>query len=85
MGVKSLVQGLNAADTAGFEPRTVWSEVRRRNRFPTAPFFSFQKKKEKQKLYCQEDILSKNYHQQQNKLVELFKRKACSLGTFFVS
>ena len=32
MGVKSLVQGLNAAATAGFEPRTVWSEVRRRNR-----------------------------------------------------
>ena len=31
MGVKSLVQGLNAAATAGFEPRTVWSEVRRRN------------------------------------------------------
>ena len=33
MGVKSLVQGLNAAATAGFEPRTVWSEVRRRTRF----------------------------------------------------
>ena len=32
MGVKSLVQGLNAAATAGFKPRTVWSEVRRRNR-----------------------------------------------------
>ena len=31
MGVKSLIQGLNAAVTAGFEPRTVWSEVRRRN------------------------------------------------------
>ena len=30
MGVKSLLQGLNAAATAGFEPRTVWSEVRRR-------------------------------------------------------
>ena len=28
-GVKSLVQGLSAAATAGFEPRTVWSEVRR--------------------------------------------------------
>ena len=44
MGVKSLVQGLNAAATAGFEPRTVWSEVRRRNRLATAPpffFFSF--------------------------------------------
>ena len=26
MGVKSLVQGLNAAATAGFEPRTVWSD-----------------------------------------------------------
>ena len=38
MGVKSLVQGLNAAATAGFEPKTVWSEVRRRNRFATAPF-----------------------------------------------
>ena len=37
MGVKSLVQGLNAAATAGFEPRTVWSEVRRRNRLATAP------------------------------------------------
>ena len=36
MGVKSLVQGLNAAATAGFEPRTVWSEVRRRNRLATA-------------------------------------------------
>ena len=36
-GVKSLVQGLNAAATAGFEPRTVWSEVRRRNRLATAP------------------------------------------------
>ena len=35
MGVKSLVQGLNAAATAGFEPRTVWSEVRRRNRLAT--------------------------------------------------
>ena len=35
MGVKSLVQGLNAAGTAGFEPRTVWSEVRRRNRLAT--------------------------------------------------
>ena len=32
MGVKSLVQGLNAVATAGFEPRTVWSKVRRRNR-----------------------------------------------------
>ena len=31
------VQGLNAAATAGFEPRTVWSEVRRRNRVATAP------------------------------------------------
>ena len=37
MGVKSLVQGLNAAATAGFEPRTVWSEVRRRNRLATVP------------------------------------------------
>ena len=37
MGVKSLVQGLNAAATAGFEPRTVWSKVRRRNRLTTAP------------------------------------------------
>ena len=37
MGVKSLVQGLNAAATAGFEPRTVWSEVRRRNQLATAP------------------------------------------------
>ena len=37
MGVKSLVQGLNAAATAGFEPRDVWSEVRRRNRLATAP------------------------------------------------
>ena len=37
MGVKSLVQGLNAAVTAGFEPRTVWSEVRHRNRLATAP------------------------------------------------
>ena len=37
MGVKSLVQGLNTAATAGFEPRTVWSEVRRRNRLATAP------------------------------------------------
>ena len=37
MGVKSLVQGLNAAATAGFEPRTVWSEVRRRYRLATAP------------------------------------------------
>ena len=37
MGVKSLVQGLNAAATAGFEPRTVWFEVRRRNRLATAP------------------------------------------------
>ena len=37
MGVKSLVQGLNAAATGGFEPRTVWSEVRRRNRLATAP------------------------------------------------
>ena len=37
MGVKSLVQGLNAAATAGFEPRTVRSEVRRRNRLATAP------------------------------------------------
>ena len=36
MGVKSLVQGLNAAATAGFEPRTVWSEVRCRNRLATA-------------------------------------------------
>ena len=36
MGVKSLVQGLNAAATAGFEPRTVWSEVRRRNRLFSA-------------------------------------------------
>ena len=44
MGVKSLVQGLNAAATAGFEPRTVWSEVRRRNRLATAPptYESFQ-------------------------------------------
>ena len=40
MGVKSLVQGLNAAATAGFEPRTVWSEVRRRNRLATVPPFS---------------------------------------------
>ena len=39
MGVKSLVQGLNAAATAGFEPRTVWSEVRHRNRLATAPPF----------------------------------------------
>ena len=37
MGVKNLVQGLNAAATAGFEPRTVWSEVRCRNRLATAP------------------------------------------------
>ena len=37
VGVKSLVQGLNAAATAGFEPRTVSSEVRRRNRLATAP------------------------------------------------
>ena len=36
MGVKSIVQGLNAAATAGFEPRTVWSEVRRRNRLATS-------------------------------------------------
>ena len=35
MGVKSLVQGLNAAATAGFEPRTIWSEVRRRNLLAT--------------------------------------------------
>ena len=35
--LKSLVQGLNAAATAGFEPRTVCSEVRRRNRLATAP------------------------------------------------
>ena len=42
MGVKSLVQGLNAAATAGFEPRTVWSEVRRRNRLATAPPLSFE-------------------------------------------
>ena len=47
MGVKSLVQGLNAAATAGFEPRTVLSEasVWRRNRLATAPgtctFFFF--------------------------------------------
>ena len=41
MGVKSRVQGLNAAATAGFEPRTVWSEVRRRNRLATAPPSSF--------------------------------------------
>ena len=39
MGVKSLVQGLNTAATAGSEPRTVWSEVRRRNRLATAPPF----------------------------------------------
>ena len=39
MGVKSLVQGLNAAAMAGFEPRTVWSEVRHRNRLATAPPF----------------------------------------------
>ena len=32
-------EGLNAAATAGFEPRTVWSEVRRRNRLATAPPF----------------------------------------------
>ena len=44
MGVKSLVQGLNAAATAGFEPRTVWSEVRRRNRLATAPPLWFQLK-----------------------------------------
>ena len=37
MGVKSLVQGLNAAATAGFEPRTVWSEVRLEELF-AAPF-----------------------------------------------
>ena len=37
MGVKSRVQGLNAAATAGFEPRTVWSEIRHRNRLATAP------------------------------------------------
>ena len=37
MGVKSLVQGLNAAATAGFEPRTVWSEVRHCNQLATAP------------------------------------------------
>ena len=37
MGVKSLVQGLNAVATAGFEPKTAWSEVRRRNRLVTAP------------------------------------------------
>ena len=36
-GVKSLVQRLKAAATAGFEPRTVGSEVRRRNRLATAP------------------------------------------------
>ena len=36
MGIKSLVQGLNTAATARFEPRTVWSEVRRRNRLATA-------------------------------------------------
>ena len=36
MEVKSLVQGFYAAATAGFEPRTVWSEVRRRNRLATA-------------------------------------------------
>ena len=40
MGVKSLVQGLNAAATAGFEPKTVWSEVRRRNRLATTPTLS---------------------------------------------
>ena len=40
MGVKSLVQVLNAAATAGFEPRTVWSEVRRRNRLGVLPAFS---------------------------------------------
>ena len=34
MGVKSLVQGLDAAATAGFEPRTVWSEVRRVTDWP---------------------------------------------------
>ena len=39
MGVKSLVQGLNAAATAGFQPRTVWSKVRRCNRLATAPPF----------------------------------------------
>ena len=42
MGVKSLVQGLNAAATGGFEPRTVWSEVRRRNRLATAPLWQKQ-------------------------------------------
>ena len=36
MGVKSLVQGFNASATAGFESRTVWSEVRRRNRLATS-------------------------------------------------
>ena len=40
MGVKSLAQGLNAAATAGFEPRTIWSEVRRRNRLATACYAS---------------------------------------------
>ena len=39
MGVKSLVQGLNTAATAGFEPRTVWFEVRLRNRLATASWF----------------------------------------------
>ena len=57
MGVKSLVQGLNAAATAGFEPRTVWSEVRRRNRLATAPpplftvFYKFLKKNARVKTY----------------------------------
>ena len=37
MGVKSLVQGLIAAATAGFEPRTVWSEVLCRYQLATAP------------------------------------------------
>ena len=54
MGVKSLVQGLNTAATAGFEPRTVWSEVRRRNRLatvsPDVVSFMFIRSKRKREL-----------------------------------
>ena len=69
MGVKSLVKGLNAAATAGFEPRTVWSKVRRRNRLATAPPLgdAIMKSapsiaKKKKALYIQNILYALNFH-----------------------
>ena len=73
MGVKSLVQGLTAAATAGFELRTVWSEVRRRNRLATTP----------PKLTCSELFVERSKKTPSLKSASLSTRRFAAYAYFF--